>query len=49
MTEYTMSEIIDSVYACMEKTGKKEGILFIDEINCASRDTGTDHAAVPAE
>ena len=36
VTEYTMSEIIDSVYACMEKTGKKEGILFIDEINCAS-------------
>lgn len=36
VTEYTMSEIIDSVYHCMEKTGKKEGILFIDEINCAS-------------
>lgn len=36
VTEYTMSEIIDSVYDCMEKTGKKEGILFIDEINCAS-------------
>lgn len=36
VTEYTMSEIIDSVYACMEKTGRKEGILFIDEINCAS-------------
>ncbi len=36
VTEYTMSEIIDSVYACMERTGKKEGILFIDEINCAS-------------
>lgn len=36
VTEYTMSEIIDSVYACMERTGKREGILFIDEINCAS-------------
>lgn len=36
VTEYTMSEIIASVYACMEKTGKKEGILFIDEINCVS-------------
>lgn len=36
ITEYTMSEIIASVYECMEKTGKKEGILFIDEINCVS-------------
>ena len=36
MTEYTMSEIISSVYAKMEATGLKEGILFIDEINCVS-------------
>lgn len=36
VTEYTLSEIIASVYECMEKTGKKEGILFIDEINCVS-------------
>ncbi|MGI6094378.1 MAG: ATP-binding protein [Lachnospiraceae bacterium] len=36
VTEYTMSEIIASVYDCMEKTGKREGILFIDEINCVS-------------
>lgn len=36
VTEYTMSEIVASVYDCMEHTGKKEGILFIDEINCAS-------------
>lgn len=36
VTEYTMSEIIASVYDCMEETGKKEGILFIDEINCVS-------------
>ena len=36
VTEYTMSEIIASVYECMEKTGHKEGILFIDEINCVS-------------
>lgn len=36
ITEYTMSEIIASVYETMEQTGKKEGILFIDEINCAS-------------
>lgn len=27
-----MSEIISSVYDKMEKTGLKEGILFIDEI-----------------
>ena len=31
-----MSEIIASVYAKMEATGLKEGILFIDEINCVS-------------
>lgn len=36
VTEYTMSEIIASVYACMERCGKEEGILFIDEINCVS-------------
>lgn len=36
VTEYTMSEIIASVYDKMESSGKKEGILFIDEINCVS-------------
>lgn len=36
ITEYTMSEIIASVYSKMEETGLKEGILFIDEINCVS-------------
>lgn len=36
VTEYTMSEILASVYALMEKTGLKEGILFLDEINCVS-------------
>lgn len=36
ITEYTMSEIIASVYEKMEETGLKEGILFIDEINCVS-------------
>lgn len=36
ITEYTMSEIIASVYEKMEQTGMKEGILFIDEINCVS-------------
>ena len=36
ITEYTMSEIIASVYEKMEQTSCKEGILFIDEINCVS-------------
>ena len=36
VTEYTMSEIIASVYEKMEETGVKEGILFLDEINCVS-------------
>ena len=36
VTEYTMSEIIASVYEKMEQTGICEGILFIDEINCVS-------------
>ena len=36
VTEYTMSEIIASVYDEMERTGLSEGILFIDEINCVS-------------
>lgn len=36
VTEYTMSEIIASVYEKMEKTHLREGILFIDEINCVS-------------
>ena len=36
VTRYTMSEIIAAVYEQMEQTGKQEGILFIDEINCVS-------------
>lgn len=36
VTEYTMSEIIASVYECMKNTGCREGILFIDEVNCVS-------------
>jgi hypothetical protein len=36
VSEYTMSEIIASVYDMMEKTGLSEGILFLDEINCVS-------------
>ncbi|MCR5403380.1 MAG: AAA family ATPase [Butyrivibrio sp.] len=36
VTDYTMSEIIGAVYEQIEKTGVKEGILFLDEINCVS-------------
>lgn len=36
VSEYTMSEIISSIYDLMENTGAKEGILFLDEINCVS-------------
>lgn len=36
VTEYTMSEILASVYQVMEHTGCREGILFLDEINCVS-------------
>ena len=36
VTEYTMSEIVASVYDRIRDTGLKEGILFIDEINCVS-------------
>ena len=36
VSEYTMSEIIASIYDVMEESGIKEGILFLDEINCVS-------------
>lgn len=36
VTEYTMSEIVASIYNRIEESGLKEGILFIDEINCVS-------------
>ena len=36
VTEYTMSEIIGAVHSLMESTGIREGILFLDEINCVS-------------
>lgn len=35
-TEYTMSEIVASIYETMGQTGKTQGILFLDEINCVS-------------
>ena len=36
VTEYTMSEIVASIYDKIEAAGLAEGILFIDEINCVS-------------
>ena len=36
VTEYTMSEIVASIYDKIADTGMQEGILFIDEINCVS-------------
>ena len=36
VSEYTMSEIISSVYDMIEEGGVREGILFLDEINCVS-------------
>lgn len=36
VSEYTMSEILASVYEYIEQSGKNEGILFLDEINCVS-------------
>lgn len=36
VSEYTMSEIIAAIYDVMAASGIKEGILFLDEINCVS-------------
>lgn len=36
VSEYTMSEIIASIYETMEESNTTEGILFLDEINCVS-------------
>lgn len=36
VSEYTMSEIIASVYEQIEQFNLQEGILFLDEINCVS-------------
>ncbi len=36
ISEYTMSEILASVYDHISETGHQEGILFLDEINCVS-------------
>jgi len=36
VSEYTMSEIIASIYDLMEETQVQQGILFLDEMNCVS-------------
>ena len=36
VSRYTMSEIIAAAYDAIEKSGIPEGILFLDEVNCAS-------------
>jgi hypothetical protein len=36
ISEYTMSEIIAAVYDLMERSGVRNGILFLDEVNCIS-------------
>lgn len=36
ITDYTMSEIVASIYEKIEESGCAEGILFLDEINCVS-------------
>lgn len=36
VTQYTLSEIIASIYNKINLSGISEGILFIDEINCVS-------------
>ena len=35
-SEYTMSEIISSIYDYMNRSEVKRGILFLDEVNCVS-------------
>lgn len=36
ISEYTMSEIIASIYELMTNTSTENGILFLDEVNCVS-------------
>lgn len=37
VSESTMSEVIANIYETMEETGIREGILFLDEVNCVDR------------
>ena len=36
VTDYTMSEIIAEIHETIKSSGQKEGVLFLDEFNCAS-------------
>ena len=36
VTEYTMSEMVAAIYEKMEHTSHKEGIVYLDEIDCVS-------------
>ncbi len=36
VSRYTMSEIVAAAYDSIETSGVREGILFLDEVNCAS-------------
>lgn len=36
VAEYTLGDIMQSIYAIMERSGRREGILFLSEINCAA-------------
>ncbi|MCR5142679.1 MAG: MoxR family ATPase [Ruminococcus sp.] len=37
VSESTMSEVIANIYETMEETGIRQGLLFLDEINCVDR------------
>ncbi len=43
-----MSEIVATLYDTIEATGIKEGILFLDEINCVSESLCSCNAPVLA-
>lgn len=36
VSEYTLGEIMSAIYRVMERSHRKEGILFVSEINCAA-------------
>ena len=36
VTSYTLSEMLAEVYRAIRESGRQEGILFLDEINCCS-------------
>ncbi len=37
VSESTMSEVIADIYETMEETGIRQGLLFLDEINCVDK------------